>query len=66
MHAVYLVFGATGGIGSELSRLLQAQPDAKLILTSRTESKLKELSDQIGGGIPMAMDVLDPKAVRLS
>lgn len=66
MHAVYLVFGATGGIGSELSRLLQLQPDAKLILSSRTESKLKELADSIGGGTPMAANVLDPKEVLTS
>lgn len=61
--AVYLVFGATGGIGSALSKLLQSQPDAKLILSGRTESKLKELSESIGGGTPMPADVLNPQEV---
>ena len=65
MHAVYLVFGASGGIGSELSRLLQSQPDAKLILSGRNEGKLKELAENIGGGIPLIADVLDAKQVRL-
>lgn len=65
MPAVYLVFGATGGIGSALSKLLQSQPDAKLILSGRTESKLKELSDSIGGGTPMPADVLNPQEVEI-
>ena len=61
---MYLVFGAAGGIGSELSKLLQSQPDARLILSGRTESKLKELSESIGGGTPMAADVLNAKEVQ--
>ncbi|MGI8650626.1 MAG: SDR family NAD(P)-dependent oxidoreductase, partial [Rubrobacter sp.] len=40
--AAYVILGATGGIGSELSRRLAAK-GAKLILGGRDEAKLDAL-----------------------
>ncbi len=42
--AVYVLFGATGGIGSSLSMLLASQPGAQLLLSARDEGKLQELA----------------------
>ena len=44
----YLVFGATGGIGSELCRHLAAQ-GARLVLAGRNEEKLRALSEELRG-----------------
>lgn len=45
--AVYVVLGATGGIGSALSRRLAAS-DARLLLAARDVGKLEELADTLG------------------
>lgn len=44
---VYLVFGATGGIGSCLSRRL-LQRGARLVVASRDANRLKVLADELG------------------
>ena len=43
---VYVVLGATGGIGSELCRRL-SESGAKLVLGARDEKKLKSLADDL-------------------
>lgn len=48
--AVYVVFGASGGIGSALSRRLLAQPGATVVVAGRDEAKLQQLVASIGGG----------------
>lgn len=45
---VYVLIGATGGIGSEVARRL-ADDGAQLILGARTESDLNSLADATGG-----------------
>ena len=42
----YIVFGATGGIGSELARVL-ASEDFRVVLVGRNAAKLAELSDEL-------------------
>lgn len=44
---VYVVLGATGGIGSELCRRLVAREDARLVLAARDETRLGELADEL-------------------
>lgn len=45
---VYIILGATGGIGSALSRRL-ANRDASLVLGARSEDDLSALADETGG-----------------
>jgi NAD(P)-dependent dehydrogenase (short-subunit alcohol dehydrogenase family) len=45
---VYAILGATGGIGSEVSRRL-ADDDAHLVLGARSEDALELLADETGG-----------------
>ncbi len=51
---VYVVIGATGGIGSTVSKRL-ADDGARLVLGARTESELHTLADATGG-IPFPLD----------
>jgi 3-oxoacyl-[acyl-carrier protein] reductase len=44
----YLVFGATGGIGSELCRHLAAQ-GARVVLAGRNKEKLRALAEELHG-----------------
>jgi NADP-dependent 3-hydroxy acid dehydrogenase YdfG len=46
-QSIYLILGATGGIGSELSRQLAAQ-GAHLMLGARTSEKLEKLANELG------------------
>ena len=46
-QSIYLILGATGGIGSELSRQLAAQ-GAHLMLGARTSEKLNNLASELG------------------
>jgi len=55
---VHLVFGATGGIGSELGRTL-ARRGSTLILAGRHRDRVDALAAEIGGE-PQVVDVLDP------
>jgi NADP-dependent 3-hydroxy acid dehydrogenase YdfG len=58
---VYVVFGASGGIGSALSKRLLAQPGATVVLAGRDEGRLQQLVSSIGGGVPLLGDPCDPK-----
>ena len=62
--AGYVVFGASGGIGSALAARLLQQPGASVLLCGRDESKLQELAERIGGGTPCVADVSDLKAAE--
>eukprot|EP00879_Flechtneria_rotunda_P006481 GHRR01006810.1.p1 GENE.GHRR01006810.1~~GHRR01006810.1.p1 ORF type:complete len:354 (+),score=136.51 GHRR01006810.1:213-1274(+) len=77
-HApVYLVFGATGGIGAALSHRLAALGGAKtslpglvppsaLILSAEHDDKLKDLQGQLKGSFPIdvfSADATNPDAV---
>ncbi|EFN54494.1 hypothetical protein CHLNCDRAFT_135181 [Chlorella variabilis] len=67
---VYVLFGATGGIGSALSVLLAAQPGAQLLLSGRDEARLQRVAaEAAGAGGPAevstaAADPLDLQAVE--
>jgi NADP-dependent 3-hydroxy acid dehydrogenase YdfG len=58
------VFGASGGIGSALSKRLLAQPGATVVVAGRDEGRLQQLVSSIGGGVPLVGDPCDPKQVR--
>lgn len=51
---MYVILGATGGIGSELSRRLAAK-GARLVLGGRNEVKLESLADETEG-VPVVLD----------
>jgi len=57
----FIVLGATGGIGSELSRIL-ARQGARLIVAARTEEPLRTLAQSLDA-IPIVTDVTDPAQV---
>ncbi len=61
-HAVYVIFGATGGIGSDLAKRLLAA-DNKVILAAQQGDKLSNLKEELGGGETKEVDVLDSKKV---
>ena len=44
-NAVYVIFGATGGIGSALAARLSKQQDASVILAAESDEALKQLGD---------------------
>ncbi|TFC40340.1 SDR family NAD(P)-dependent oxidoreductase [Cryobacterium sp. TMT1-62] len=54
-----LVLGASGGLGSEIARLLAAG-GARLVLSGRNQAKLEALSIP---GTPLAADLTDPDAI---
>lgn len=67
--AVYVVFGATGGIGSTLSQQLAGQPGARLLLSGRDDAKLAATAERAAAGSSAAVgtaaaDPLDPAAVE--
>ena len=55
---VYVVFGATGGIGQEVARKLHTTrgKDVKLVLGGRDEGKLSSLADELPGSVVLAAD----------
>lgn len=58
---MYVVFGASGGIGSALSKRLLAQPGSTVVLAGRDEGRLQQLVTSLGGGVPLVGDPLDSK-----
>lgn len=60
--AVYVVFGASGGIGSSLSQLLGAHPGAQLLLSGRDEERLQAASSAAAaaGAASVAVAPADP------
>jgi len=61
MTTVHWILGASGGIGSALSRRL-AGPERSLVLSARDETRLQALSDETGGAA-RALDVTDAAQV---
>ena len=59
---VYVVLGATGGIGSELSRRLAAG-GAKLVLGARNGEKLETLAEDLGA-VPVKLDATRSQEVN--
>lgn len=47
---VYVIFGATGGIGAALSRKLGVDGGAQLMLAGRSENRLIDLAGNLGAG----------------
>ncbi|MBI5670919.1 MAG: SDR family NAD(P)-dependent oxidoreductase [Chloroflexi bacterium] len=58
---VVLVTGASGNLGSAITRRFAAE-GARLVLVERDETKLAELAREVGG-LPVAADVTDPTSV---
>lgn len=61
-HAVYVIFGATGGIGSDLAKRLLAANN-KVVLAADNEDKLSKLKEELGGGDTKTIDVMNSKQV---
>ncbi len=59
---VYVIVGATGGIGSALCRKLAAA-GGRLVLAARHEDKLKDLADELGGATVVPTDATDAAQV---
>ena len=60
--AVYVIFGATGGIGQDLAkRLLGAKH--QVILAANSGEKLGSLKKELGGGESKEVDVMKSKEV---
>ncbi|WP_071517440.1 SDR family oxidoreductase [Geitlerinema sp. PCC 9228] len=60
---VAIVVGATGGIGSSVSRKL-ADAGANVVLSARNNNKLDELASEIPNSLPVAADITDPQQVE--
>ena len=60
--AVYVIFGATGGIGSDLAKRLLAA-NSTVILAADQKDKLSKLKEELGGGETKTVDVLNSKQV---
>src|SRR5580698_541128 len=63
-HAV--VTGASRGIGAAIAAALAAE-GARISLLGRDETKLSQVSDELGGGshaVPVKVDVTDMDSVR--
>ncbi len=54
---VFLVTGASSGIGEAAARRLAREPGAKLVLVARREDRLRELASEIGDATWVAADV---------
>ena len=63
-YAVYVIFGATGGIGQDLAKRLLAAKN-KVVLAAHDEDKLSKLKEEVGGGETKAVDVMNSKQVCL-
>ena len=61
---MYAIFGATGGIGSELARRLAAQPGAHVLAAANTKDSLNALSDEVKDLLAVECDVLKRDSVR--
>ena len=62
MSGKYLIFGATGSIGSNLSRMM-AENNEVVQLIGRNEESLKSISSETGCKFTV-VDVLDPKNIE--
>ena len=59
---VYVVLGATGGIGGELSRRL-AQTGARLVLGARNGERLRTIAEELGA-LPVRLDATKTEEVN--
>ncbi len=59
---VYIVLGATGGIGSALCKLLTAE-GAQVVAGARTENHLRELAEKTNAAF-FSLDATDPEQVQ--
>jgi NAD(P)-dependent dehydrogenase (short-subunit alcohol dehydrogenase family) len=59
---VHLILGATGGIGSQLSRRLASQ-GAQLLLAARAPEPLEALGQELGASV-VSLDAREPDAVE--
>lgn len=62
--AVYVIFGAAGGIGSALAARLLKQADANVVLCGRSQERLDGLVQSLGGGHAFVSDPLQPKGAE--
>ena len=62
MSGKYLIFGATGSIGSNLSKMM-AENNEDVQLIGRSEESLKNISSETGCKFTV-VDVLDPKKIE--
>ena len=62
VRAVYVIFGATGGVGSDLAKRLLAANN-KVVMAADNEDKLSKLKEDLGGGETKAIDVMNSKQV---
>ena len=60
--AVYVIFGATGGIGADLAKRLLAGKST-VILAADQGDKLSKLKEELGGGETKEVDVMNSKQV---
>jgi 3-oxoacyl-[acyl-carrier protein] reductase len=65
-NKIFVVFGATGGIGSELCRRLSLHENSHIILSGRDEQKLQSLANELPqtSTTVLVADPLDPLAVE--
>ena len=61
-HAVYVIFGATGGVGSDLAKRLLAANN-KVVMAADNEDKLSKLKEELGGGETKTIDVMNSQQV---
>lgn len=61
---VFVVFGATGGIGEAVARQLHAvHAGAGIVISGRNESKLSSIAASLPGAVAVPADATDAKAV---
>ncbi|DBA73172.1 hypothetical protein WJX79_009774 [Trebouxia sp. C0005] len=60
--SVYVIFGATGGIGADLAKRLLASKST-VILAADQGDKLSKLKEELGGGETKEVDVMNSKQI---
>ena len=62
MARVFLVTGASSGIGEETARQLAREPGAALVLVARREERLRTLAESLPSATWIAADLTDDDA----